>query len=618
MAGGDEDDWELPPREVISPEEVRLRHEKLMADRKFGFAVKEGRTDEVLAAIREDPTRLHRGTIVADDEKDGGILTYPPMHIAAQFGHTDLVLKLHELGANPYETGMHKSESSPGSVVSLAFERNLYDAGRADQIEALLKKGLHYDPKHPERDLLAFKADVMGQYRPFTTHYYGWPSYRYDYEDEDKNIAQKDRLDEIIKILRTESAYADFAKKIPKETAKHNIINPDFIAFAKVVAIVDTEASGFKVQDDRFSISPLTPRLLANTYTDNWQKTLEKVQPITGRASGLRDAIKGFVTSVVLPELARKTEHQMRAGKINVEDAINKLMPAVADTLIANRGLQVMLDLDKDWHADFTTLEHRIRDPQFARKGNWLPLTEDYRAENGLTISFVTDAPTLEKLGKDEKNCVGGYASQCMDGPTHVGVVKEGDKVLSVFEMKESDDVRSVVTIPQHKYKATVPVTPDKPEDGMKEVGNVDVTDDMPAGKALNEFVQKLRLAPEAPGRIKIDRRRLAEHRQSIAKEANDVRYIMGFDPFSAGTRENIALQEYRRVRTGGRRADHELGPSLVKRSNSFVPGDEQWKDATAKDFLEKTGLMKVVDRVADELKTADPPPLKSRVRGGG
>jgi hypothetical protein len=544
----------------------------VMDEATFSKALYDNDVDTVRRGLDESPALLH-----ASIEYFG---PSSPIRMAAHRGQTEMVMLLADRGANLE------------GVLDSA-----YAGSNPETAMALILRGAIADPKHPEREIERFKAFISGDYM------FAYDAY---YDQVDKAAAagitpeygfgdKPDSFDRIIRQIREDGKYRQLAKKIPGETIKGGGANPEFLAFGAVLqqAFIVSHNCMHLASGDR---DTLVPQLLENSYQSNWKESAKRLKLFTtGEALQLKDALEHFADVVVMPEMARKTRNLLTSGKIDIKQLREMILPEVARVIVGNRSLPVVFDLQRDWHADETTLEAAIRDPKYARQGAWLPFTPDFTAASGLTISFVTDAPTLDKLGKDESHCVGGYASKCMREPVHIGVVKDGDKVLSTFELNEGRNKEADFVIRQHMRKH-----------------NAAVEDHSPEGIALKEFVHAVRSRA-----VKVDFEALRTRREKNVKEADDVRQICGFDPFytektaergdekTGPERETNALHQYLNVITGGRdgRIEGQVPSVISSTRNSFVPGGrEKWGRKTAAQFLEETGLMEQIDRMVDKV----------------
>jgi hypothetical protein len=365
-------------------------------------------------------------------------------------------------------------------------------------------------PKHPERNLESFKAFMSGDSNSTALHNY----YRVKEMEAAGtlgNIVVTEKpastFDKIISAIRADPESRQLAKIIPNETVKGGAINPDFAAFSEVLHHARIVSASLSQQES--ASHDLLPLLMKNSYQKNWPDSARRLEDFTIREGRqLRDAINGFSESVAIPELARKTRFLLTSGAITYKDMKDKVLTEVGKTLIGNRSLAVIYDLQRDWHGDRATLEATCRDPKYAREGKWDPLTADYPTANGYKITFKTTAAELETLGTEQHNCVGGYSSLCMSQPTHVGVVTKDKKVCSTFELSELQD--RPVTLVQHVFKGNQPV------------GDAD-----PEKQALEEYLGKL-----TSRQITFDSEKLAHSRHKALTQFNDISRICGFDPF--------------------------------------------------------------------------------------
>lgn len=517
---------------------------------------------------------------------------YPqyPIHIAAQLGNAELINLLAEHGAEVNQVARilegEGRETAPRdrTALQLAYLNHALPAAIA-----LIKQGARcYPPgdhaqkpaeeqakartKEQAREVTAFKAAAMRVYRLVEQaerlSQLGAPKVILDH-----SRPSREKFDALLAAIARSGS--KLARRIP-EAAPGNgtLLTDDFLAFAEVAGLA------CQLQRQLNWSSDQDPFRMAMDFLERTRKTWPE---IAGRlrafspqdAADFADAVKAFTEVVVLPEFARKAKARIEARTVDIKEVIEALIPVVAETLIEKRGLAAMLDLSRDWHHRLPVLEKEIRQKEFPRTGEWLPLSPDYTAKNGLTISFVTSAQALDTLGREQKHCVGGHALDCMQSPVHIGVVKQGDTVLSTFEAEEQPQASgTLIRINQHRRAGNKAVPPQDPEE-----------------KALLEFVIRVN-----SGNIRPDFNAFHNRRVEIGEQAPDIRFICGFDPFTDtdGTYQTRALQQYLNLSTGGR------DDSVVSRPIPFVPGGKKkWGNATATAFLEQTGIMKKIDELA-------------------
>jgi len=379
---------------------------------------------------------------------------------------------------------------------------------------------------------------------------------------------------------KLQAEIADMGGKLAKRVPNPVTHYKDFIAFAEVLGKVHKLVQALDPKHHSAkSISPLFIDIMNNT-SGGWQEVSKAIAQYTSAdIEGYADAVRASMESFVLADFMRRTRN--RAEHIDYEEAESTLTPEVAVKVVGNRGLPTLLALSRAWHSDRPQLDALREIP---RKGRWEPLTEDYTAPNGYTVTFLTTSEELEKEGKTLDHCVGTYTSECVEKPIHIASIRKSGVPVSTVEFEEAPDRPHQVTVKQHYGRKNSVVFTSSPE-----------------VVALQSFLdQLLPQGDSGKPNIKIDFEHLARKRAGRAAVEDSIALKLGYDPYAPNAQENQQklFNGYLNIRS------EQAGTA-----HSFIPGGKsKWGERGLDKFLaspinppdDNRTLNQVMDRLAE------------------
>jgi PcfJ-like protein len=366
---------------------------------------------------------------------------------------------------------------------------------------------------------------------------------------------------------------AKISRRIPDEK---NI--QEFMAFADVIQKINYAARVMDSSTTKFSTrgkeaKPNIPLFYADMIertTGSWQQIRDSLKEFSlDDCWNVRDAVRAFTESVVLPEVVQRTRH--RAKKIDYSKVVDLLVPEVAKVIIGNRSFFTLLHFSREWHHRLPALESART---VARTGQWEKATPDFTASNGYLATFLNKAEDLAAEGKALKHCVGGYVEDCKQRGKHIISIRKPIKSadgetfvpVSTAEFDETPDSDAQLKLVQHRGYRDIPPMAHYAE-----------------AIALKEFMTRVHKQYSGKDKMVIDFARLRDARDKIKDEVVNTAYTIGYDPFAkdAPEKQDEFFKLYMDINA-------PVGPN-----SSFIPGGKtKWGNKTAEDFLGETGLM--------------------------
>lgn len=477
------------------------------------------------------------------------------MHTALQYNRRGLIDKLLAKGLD-----INALDDKGRTPLSYLLNKGQF----ADNYETsknvlhAIEKGAVLTPGDPNSTLPVYKDAILG-YMP----------------GKGEGVKIFDRMIKEISQLDTK-----LSRRIPKP----DMASKEFKAFAEVLAKVHAFASALDPRHPQ-QISLLLVDMLERTQGD-WQSVRNTLKDFTvDDCHDVADAVRGFAESVVLPELVQRTKS--RASFIDYNTALDTLLPEVARVLIGDRSMTTMLHLSHNWHERLGALDDvRV----IARRGKWEKAAPDFIATNGYRVTFLETAEKLTREGEEMDHCVGGYAENCKSKPVHIASIQKPQAQPGLYQ--------SVATVEfKENQNGPVPLVIKQ----LRGVSDAMVLDDSSEKTALNEFMQKIHTEYKREDKISIDLPRLKKLRDESRKnqESGDLKEVIGYDPLAkdAPEQQDKFFHLYLDINSG------------VGRTVSFIPGGKTANaHSNAQDFLEETGLLKTVERLAQN------PPLKENI----
>ena len=514
--------------------------------------------------------------------KHGGDVTLPQntkvLHIAAVKNLPEVVRHCLEKGISPNATVI-VDEHSLDRYKCTPIEWLARHGGNLPCVLMLMHQGGHFDPHQPHLDESVLKSLALeSAYRP---------------AEFDEGAKAYDRFIEHLSAIEG----SDFAKRIPRISRR----NEESDGFLLTMNLAQHLASEILPQHprvrkqhmyDRFDFDAGNPsRLFLQWMTKtrgNWASIYASLKPHADNVMDVRDVTRHFTETVVLPEFYAQTKH--RSSLIDYQKARDLLLPPVAEALFEGRTLPQTFDLADAWHRKQPTLDAMRT---VLRAGEWLPLAPDYH-QGDLTLTFLTQAGALEQEGAKLKHCVGGYASHCIEGKTHIGSIRRSGERISTVELQELPDKPGGLKIIQHRGYMNRSVERNSPE-----------------YKLVADFLRDL-----AKGHITVDLRAIENRRADLKKKVVSVAEVIG-----QSVKSEEKLEAYQRAMFQGYLDIHSDKTQYVGNDDaaekqktrgtgktlSLVPGGRtRWQSGDPKEFLQGTGIMEAIKTLA-----AEPPLLE-------
>jgi hypothetical protein len=536
-------------------------------------------TTPLVETLRDDPHEETFWQLV----RHGGDVTLPQnaevIHLAASKNLLDILHHCLEKGVSPNVMFGYEEVYSEPKHNRTPVEAVCYTGGELPSVLALMGHGGHYDPQEPHLNEAALKSLALdgayqaGRFEKAATAY-------------DRFIRQLNAI-----------PGADFAKRIPRITRR----NDESDAFLLTMNLAHRLACKISLCHPRFhnngqhslhgnydfdrgDPSSLFLQWMARTH-GSWASIYNTLKPYENDVLEVRDAVRHFTETVVLPEFYLQTRH--RASLIDYQKACDLLLPHVAEVLFAGRTLPQTFDLTQAWHRKQPALD-TLR--TVLRAGQWMPLAPDYH-KNDLTLTFLTTANDLASEGAKLKHCVGGYASSCIEGKTHIGSIRRDGERISTVELKEHHGNPNGLKIIQHRgFK-----------DRLVERGSAE---QRLVASFLGDITRK---------KIIPDFQAIEERRATLGKAKVSIEELVGH-----AVKPEEALESYQRAMFSGYLDIHSDKTLYAEETDSeerkkirgtgktlpLIPGGRtQWHSGSPKEFLESTGLSEVIKTLA-----ADPP----------
>ena len=242
----------------------------------------------------------------------------------------------------------------------------------------------------------------------------------------------------------------------------------------------------------------------------------EKVEIKNSNPQQVEDAVQDYST-LLLTRLIRKINASNPGAKFDEEILSNLKQQSREKTqeiLLNDLTNSERIAFAKHWHSPFRqTTSQKLRDfdgahwpPIFGSKE--IPIPSSVTKEDGWRLITLVNAKELKREGKDLRHCVGGYASRCMSGSSHIVSVASGGSSVSTIELEINGN--SLVT-KQHFGKGNKP----------------------PSDKSAKSLEWLLKEVSSEDGSVKIAHAKIREFRDEAEKikKENFLRVNLGFDP---------------------------------------------------------------------------------------
>ena len=271
------------------------------------------------------------------------------------------------------------------------------------------------------------------------------------------------------------------------------------------------------------------------------------------------DFVKKISGSILIPLIAEKLSAAAHILEPMARTEKMAHRPDIQQQFLSLLTIPQIIRGSRDWHARLATVDSQIKSLSVLEDSSWADLIAPLTTDEGVAIHALTTKKDLEKEGEDMEHCVGGYASSCILGSSHIlHLSYQGHhSTLQLEETKQDGHI--TVNQVQHQTVLNEPPAPALIE----------------AAKWLIEGINS--------NTIEINWERIHKER-SAAQEAynkNKLKNLVGFDP----------LDEEQRVKA------YDIMSRFCYGKMSNISRDE---------FIEESGLAKIIRNEIDKETTTE------------
>jgi len=166
----------------------------------------------------------------------------------------------------------------------------------------------------------------------------------------------------------------------------------------------------------------------------SWKRYHESLSPFTSHARDAKDLVEEVTSVLVLPELVIARGKADLTSEI-VERLYKESIFVTRKLLLEDKTTADFLRLNRLWHRGGNRAPIELR--PFLQYGEWVPLFYQMTLSNGISVQCLTTAAELVDEGNRLHHCVGGYASACQRGHSHILSFRKGDISIATLELSE-------------------------------------------------------------------------------------------------------------------------------------------------------------------------------------
>lgn len=218
--------------------------------------------------------------------------------------------------------------------------------------------------------------------------------------------------------------------------AYDNNADDPFLAFATSYNFVNAVAHGFGY----YQKSPVL-QMIGNIQENSWEEYAAKAPDNLAHVKqSVSDMAHEFRKQVIGSALLRGLDENS-VKQVNQDVLYNLIYGSYCDLLIENRRAEQLLEMAESYHRHITTLQDKLNlridglEWSSLLKGETC-LHPQVAGLQDYTIEHLTTGRELADEGKRLNHCVGGYASSCMMGNSHIFSIRDPQGVsISTFEI---------------------------------------------------------------------------------------------------------------------------------------------------------------------------------------
>lgn len=233
------------------------------------------------------------------------------------------------------------------------------------------------------------------------------------------------------------------AKYIPAIDAPAYTNNRDdpFLAFAQSYRFTAYIAHCV----DLNSQTPLL-NMMTNIQENSWKEYAARIPQdvdLDDKTQAVRDMVYEFRKQIIGPALLRGLDKKSlkKADGNALNYIIFNTQEVLPDLLTSSRRAEQLIEMSEGYHRNITTLHDKLNlriddldwEPLLTEGNNLHPAVEGLE---GYTIEHLLTGRELSDEGKRLQHCVGGYASACMTGTSHIFSIRDAQgNSVSTFEI---------------------------------------------------------------------------------------------------------------------------------------------------------------------------------------